>query len=143
MNFHLQADNYPLDIAWSVRDECDGGREVMIGGSHGEPFSQVTNHLMKPSRHTLGIADAMNDGICCESGDGLLTVTDDNGPGTRVSFGSCPWQEITFDDFENGWSNFNFNTDGNGKKRSTLKDEQGITTISTSYHRTASHFLVF
>jgi hypothetical protein len=144
---HLQADNYPVDITWAIRDECDGGREVMIGGPYGERFQQVTNYLIKPSRYALGIADAYNDGICCESGDGSFTVTDKNGvelvnlgdygPGTWVSFGSCPWQEIVFDGFENGWSNFNT---GHGKEESTSKDEQGMT-ISTSYPHTGSHSL--
>jgi hypothetical protein len=132
---HLQADNnYPIDITWAIKDECDGSREVMIDGPYGEPFQQVTNYLIKPSRYALGIADAYNDGICCESGDGSFPVTDksgvelvnmgDYGPGTWVSFGSCPWQH------------------GHGKEEgSTSKDEQGKT-ISTNCPHSGSHSLI-
>jgi hypothetical protein len=145
----LQADYWPYEITWTITDECDEGREVMIGGPYGERFQQVTNYLMEPSRYTLTTNDNYGDGICCDWGNGAFTVTDKNGvelvnvgnygPGTSSSFGSCPWEEIIFDGFEHGWSNFNT---GPVKKAASKEEEEGVA-ISTGFPHTGRNSLRF
>jgi len=71
----LLLDEYPGETSWSIIDTCEGGGEILSGGSYTEGGQEVTvAKSVRRSRFMMNIIDTYGDGMCCNQGQGKYEV---------------------------------------------------------------------
>lgn len=75
-NISLTFDNYPEETSWELADNAGN---IVASGTGYSGTSASIDVCVAPGCYDFTINDVYGDGICCAYGDGLYTVTNQNG----------------------------------------------------------------
>lgn len=76
VRIEILTDNYPVDVAWSIREGGSNGRLIFRQdyGSLTRGLNIQRVRLNTGRSYTFSIADRWSDGICCQFGNGRFDV---------------------------------------------------------------------
>jgi hypothetical protein len=75
----LHTDNYPGETTWTITDDCKDNELVAEGGPYYSAGADEIAFILEEGKYTLTVNDSYGDGLCCNYGNGAISVSRQDG----------------------------------------------------------------